>query len=199
MHASAGMLPPCGHACQATVLVDQGLQQPQIDVSAFSGANTCSSLHGKQLEPADSLQCILAQPRRTPEQPGLPENSAMELQSQSPAGLQHQSVPGQSPKGMTVHGLQNECQHANARADAAAALLYCGAGLPNAYLAITFDQLLLLSTGRSVDLVQDSASSAGTPCIFCRKAVCLALIAKDSVYIILFWLNTHATACSLLR
>ena len=88
--------------------------------------------------------------------------------SQSPAGLPHHSVLSQSPKGMTVSGLQDECQHPGAQADAAAALLYCGAGLPNAYLAITFDQLLLLSMGRSVDLVQDNASSAGNCCIICR-------------------------------
>lgn len=199
MRATAGMLPPCGHACQATVLVDEGLQQPQMDVSASPAASTCSSIHEEQREPAESLQCVLAQPRQTQKQPGLREKSALELQFQSPAGLQHQSVPGQSPKGMTVSGLQDECQCPQAQADAAAALLYCGAGLPNAYLAITFDQLLLLSMGRSVDLVQDSASSAGTPCIICRKTVCHALVAKDSVYVILFWLPTRVTTCSLLH
>ncbi len=176
MHAIAGMLPPCGHACQATVLVDEGLQQPQIDVSAFPAANSSSSsIHEEHREPAESLQCVLSQPRQTPEQPGLPENSASQLQSQSPAGLQHHSVLSQSPKGMTVSGLQDECQHPGTQADAAAALLYCGAGLPNAYLAITFDQLLLLSMGRSVDLVQDSASSAGNCCIICRVPSAMAM------------------------
>lgn len=175
MYAPAGMLPPCGHACQATVLVDEGLQQPQIDVcSAFPAANACS-IHGKQHEPAESLQCVLAQPSQSPEQPGLPENSASQLQSQSPAGLQHHSVLGQSQKGMTVVGLQDECQHPGAQADAAAALLYCGAGLPNAYLAIMFDQLLLLSMGWSVDLVQDSASSAGSCCIIIREQSAMAM------------------------
>jgi hypothetical protein len=165
MRATAGMLPPCGHACQATVLVDEGLQQPQMDVSASPAASTCSSIHEEQREPAESLQCVLAQPRQTQKQPYL----------------------------------QDECQCPQAQADAAAALLYCGAGLPNAYLAITFDQLLLLSMGRSVELVQDSASSAGTPCIICRKTVCHALVAKDSVYVILFWLPTRVTTCSLLH
>ena len=172
MHAIAGMLPPCGHACQATVLVDEGLQQPQIDVSAVPAANTCSSIREEQREPAESLQCVLSQPRQAQEQPGLPENSASELQSHILTGLPHQSLSGQGPKGMNVSDLQDECQRPGAQADAAAPLLYCGAGLPNAYLAITFDQLLLLSMGRSVDLVQDSASSAGTSCIGLQEEQC---------------------------
>ncbi len=196
LHAPAGMLPPCGHACQATVLVDEGLQQPQIDVSAFPAANSSSSsIRKEQREPAESLQCVLSQPRQMQEQPSLPENSASELQSHIPIGLLHQSVPGQGPKGMTVSGLQDECQQPGAQADAAAALLYCGAGLPSAYLAITFDQLLLLSMGRSVDLVQDSASSAGTSHISCRKTVCHALKAKDNVYLICFRLPTCHSLC----
>ncbi len=100
---------------------------------------------------------------------------------------------------MTVSGLQDECHCPQAQADAAAAMLYCGAGLPNAYLAITFDQLLLLSMGRSVDLVQDSASSAGTSCIICRELMCHALVAKDNVYVICFWLPTRVTTCALLH
>ncbi len=135
MHAIAGMLPPCGHACQATVLIDEGLQQPQMDVSAFPAANSSSSsIHEEHREPAESLQCVLSQPRQTPEQPGLPENSASQLQSQSPAGLQHHSVLSQSPKGMTVSGLQDECQHPGTQADAALLMPWLSPPAPAALL-----------------------------------------------------------------
>lgn len=40
--------------------------------------------------------------------------------------------------------------------------LYCGAGLSDAYLALSFDQLLALSNGRAVDLVQSNAGQAST-------------------------------------
>lgn len=169
MRATAGMLPPCGHACQATVLVDEGLQQPLMDVPASPAANTCSIIHGEQCELAESLQSMPAQPRHAPEQPGLREESASELQSQSPAGLQHQSLSGQGLKDRTVSGLQDACHSPQVQADVAAPLLYCGAGLPNAHLALTFEQLLLLSRGRSVDLVQHRVSSAGTSPIIGRE------------------------------
>ena len=41
-------------------------------------------------------------------------------------------------------------------------MLYCGAGRSDAFLALSFDQLLAVSNGQAVDLVQSGASQSNS-------------------------------------
>ena len=65
-------------------------------------------------------------------------------------------------------------QQPQAQRPVANQLLFCGAGLPNAYLAVTFDQLLLLSKGRAVDLVQSAAPCKGSRSLLQLTGQCYA-------------------------
>ena len=65
-------------------------------------------------------------------------------------------------------------QQPQAQGPLANQLLFCGAGLPNAYLAVTFDQLVLLSKGRAVDLVQRAAPCKGSRSLLQLTGQCYA-------------------------
>ena len=159
MLGTAGTLPPCGHACQATVLIHEGLQQsPGLPSchAASSGQQTEGSTQAKsKLSPPPSRVGLRLQERshlHSVSGPGSPPPSQAELQ----CGSTDEHIADS----MTDNTIQ-EGPCLQSQAAAADGLLYCGAGLPNAYLAVTFSQLLRLSKGQPVDLAQSTAPLAG--------------------------------------
>ena len=165
---SAGVLPPCGHACQATVLLDEGLQS--------QASSCCLALPSGSLALSDQLEgnCSGAQPHVPAELSSAPHDLLhSDLQGQPTPSPRTQPGATTWQKAHAGETMDRACLAARDEAQKAAAhqqelqaaavneLLYCGAGLLNAYLAVTFDQLLLLSKGRAVDLVQSGASDPG--------------------------------------
>lgn len=157
---TAGTLPPCGHACQATVLIDEGLQQsPGLLTcqTASSGQHAEGSTQAESQLPPSAHSRAALQPQ---------EHSHLHsvLGSGSPppsqAGLQCGSIDEHVADSMADNTIQ-EGPCLQSQAAAGDGLLYCGAGLPNAYLAVTFSQLLRLSKGQAVDLAQSTAPLAG--------------------------------------
>ena len=173
------MLPPCGHACTAVVLVDQGLQP--VPVPSHAQPN-CQAA-GRQRDPESASEASLLQPlaqqsctcatsvdeMRQMTSPKRAYEQAQELQqstaAQPPLAPEHRSsqVPS-CPEHLSQP--QGRARHPSLELQAAAGndLLYCGAGQANAFLAVSFDQLLLLSNGQVMDLVQsgDSGQTQGS-------------------------------------
>lgn len=168
----AGVLPPCGHACSAVVLVDQGLcsLQDLPDVQLTHQATTNSISVDTALDPSPlqlpdlhSHLYVLGATEQT---------STPAWSSHQPAASSMQSAIDHTqpyPEGLSSHmpldsahlgtPLTEEA-HLSSVAPQCSDTLYCGAGQSDAYLALSFDQLLALSNGRAVDLVQSNASQA---------------------------------------
>lgn len=171
----AGVLPPCGHACNAMVLVDQGLcsLQDLPDVQLTHQAATKSTPEDTALDPSpvqlpdthSSLSGLGAT-----EQMGTPAwSSHQQATSRMQCATDHTRTCPQ--EGLSSHmPLNSACSgtpwteeaQLSSAAPQCSATLYCGAGQLDAYLALSFDQLLALSNGRAVHLVQSDASQAST-------------------------------------
>lgn len=170
LHMYAGVLPPCGHACNAVLLVDQGLcpLQDLPDVQLTHQAATNSTPVDTAADPS-SLQLPDLHNHMNglgaTEQMGAP---AWCPHQQAASRMQCATVHTQTcPKGLSNHmplssahlGTPGtEKAHLSSAAPQCIHTLYCGAGQLDAYLALSFGQLLALSHGRAVDLVQSGAS-----------------------------------------
>ena len=165
----AGVLPPCAHACKAVVLVDQGLQPPPVPSHTQPRCQTADRQNSVEntseaalLQPPAQQSCTCVANEDNMRQmmsPQCASEQEEELQhsttGQPPLGLEHKCSQGASCA-VDLNQPQGGAGHPSPELQAAArhGSLYCGAGQPNAFLAVSFDQLLLLSKGQVVQLVQ---------------------------------------------
>ena len=176
----AGVLPPCGHACNTVVLVDQGLRPLQhLPHVQLTHQATSKSTHVDCAPDPSPLQ-VQGQHSCT-HGSGATEQSSHHIAPIPPPMCPHQQADSrmQRPSHQTqtckdspsshVHSAQlgtprTETAHLSAGVEAAQCTdtLYCGAGRVDAFLALSFDQLLALSNGQAVDLVQSGVSQSSS-------------------------------------
>ena len=178
----AGVLPPCGHACNAEVLVDQGLrplqnlhhvqlmhQQPATNNSMH--VDSAPDPSPPQLPNQDSRACGLGATEQSRHHSGptvplqcLHQQAASRVQCASDHTQTSTDAPSNCGFMNSVHlgTSRTETVHPTSGVEAAqhTDTLYCGAGRSDAFLALSFDQLLALSNGLAVDLVQGGASQS---------------------------------------
>lgn len=172
----AGVLPPCGHACNAVVLVDQGLrsQQDLPHVQHMQQATTNSTpvdsalnTSPLQLPGKHNGTCDLGATGHTSRSTqSLHEQAASTTQcatDHTQAGLDCLSGPMLMQSAHPCM-LGTDAAHLNNGVEEGpyGDTLYCGAGQSDAFLALSVDQLLALSKGQAVDLVQSGASQPNT-------------------------------------
>ena len=175
------MLPPCGHACNALVLVDQGL---------------CLVPHAGPMNQATEPRLLQPLDRHTHTEHGLAATGQTSRPKQFPheqaANTQHcaadhtQTCPAELTSHRSLpsaHAPLTATAHPRCEADAAEhdGTLYCGAGQADAFLALTFDQLLTVSKGQAVDLVRCSAPQPQEQGSGCRTADTESMFLLDSM------------------
>ena len=176
--ATAGVLPPCGHACHTVVLVDQGLSPLQHPPHAqFTHQATSESTHVDCATETSPLQLPGHHGLGATEQSS--RHSALIVPPECPhwhaaSGVQWPSDHAQTcNNGPSSHALLNSAQLGTPRTETAhlssgvqaaqcTDTLYCGAGRLDSFLALSFHQLLALSNGQAVDLVQSCATQSNS-------------------------------------
>jgi len=165
------------------VLVDQGLQQQhQIETQRSPSTSSTQTEHAlpdtymqavAQTPPSNAMQTQLASspcsPFVTLTEPRVASDTALQC---SLAAMGSASSHSAGACVADTASQQKIAQHGQSQAASAEILLCCGAGLPNAYLELTFEQLLLLSKGQAVDLVHEAAPKTGARHLFPFYLLC---------------------------
>lgn len=181
------MLPPCGHACNAVVLVDQGLcavpHAEPINQASDPPPLQPPGPHNHTHSDLGSTGQTSRPKQFASGQAASTTHCALDHTQTCLAELpNHRPLPGAHACGPLTATGPLSCEPDAAECDDT---LYCGAGQADAFLALSFDQLLAVSKGRAVDLVRCGAplpnEQGSSPVRLCKTVETESMFLLDSM------------------